>query len=225
MINIITAKTGTKYGSEYVNKLRAMVERHFHLPYRFICLTDDHKGLDSGIEFCFVNDYGLDGWWNKILLFSREFGIQGRIIWLDLDTVIVDDMTFLADYDGRLAMLKDVYWENDHWGSGIMCMQPNVYPTIWKNYVYKAQEILGQFHGDQEYISEQLERMGENPDLLQELYPGKLRSYKVECESGIPAGTAIVFFHGHPMPHEADASWIQEHWTENVDITNTAATA
>ena len=212
MINIITAKTGTKYGPEYVNKLRAMVGRHFNEPFRFICLTDDHRGLDSGIEFCFVNDYGLEGWWNKILLFSREFGLQGRIIWLDLDTVIVDDMTFLADYDGRLAMLKDVYWADDYWQSSIMCMAQGAYPKIWKNFIFKYQEITGQFSGDQEYISDQLKQMNEKPDILQDLFPGKLRSYKVECESGIPTGTGIVFFHGQPRPHEADASWIEEHW-------------
>src|SRR6185369_10690146 len=38
------------FGPETVNVLRAMVRRHYQKPHRFICVTDDSRGIDPGIE-------------------------------------------------------------------------------------------------------------------------------------------------------------------------------
>ena len=48
--NVICMKWGTKYGPEYVNTLYSMVKRHMKRPFRFVCLTDDDKGLSEGID-------------------------------------------------------------------------------------------------------------------------------------------------------------------------------
>lgn len=50
------------------------------------------------------------------------------------------------------------------------------------------------------------------PDILQDHYPGVLRSYKVECVWGIPVATSVVFFHGDPRPHEVLTGWVPEVW-------------
>jgi hypothetical protein len=42
-VNVICIKWGTKYGPDYVNRLRNMVQRHLHRPHRFVCLTE-HRG-------------------------------------------------------------------------------------------------------------------------------------------------------------------------------------
>ncbi|MFM8903690.1 MAG: glycosyltransferase, partial [Verrucomicrobiota bacterium] len=52
MATILCMKWGTKYGPEYVNRLRSMVRRHLRMPHRFVCLTDSSAGLDPDIE-CF----------------------------------------------------------------------------------------------------------------------------------------------------------------------------
>ena len=145
-------------------------------------------------------------------MFKDLTWLKGRVLWLDLDTVIVDDITFLKHYDGKLAMLRDVYNPDAHWQSSIMCLKTGEHPEIWDHFIKRPGEIMESFHGDQEWISSVLRSMDKRPEILQDLFPDKFRSYKVHCQNGIPAGTAIVFFHGRPMPHEADASWIQEHW-------------
>ena len=52
MRHIICMKWGTKYEPYYVNNLYAMARRHLSGEFRFICLTDDAKGIRSEVE-CF----------------------------------------------------------------------------------------------------------------------------------------------------------------------------
>ena len=42
-------KWGTKYGPDYVNRLYAMVRRHLSGDFKFVCLTDDSKGIRSEV--------------------------------------------------------------------------------------------------------------------------------------------------------------------------------
>ena len=47
---ILTMKWGTLYSADDVNRLFRQVRRHLIPPHRFICFTDDARGLDPGIE-------------------------------------------------------------------------------------------------------------------------------------------------------------------------------
>ena len=49
-VNVMCLKWGNKYGPEYVNRLHNMVKRNLTIPHRFVCFTDDPKGLQEGIE-------------------------------------------------------------------------------------------------------------------------------------------------------------------------------
>ena len=49
MRHIICMKWGTKYEPYYVNNLYAMARRHLTGEFRFICLTDDAKGIPSSV--------------------------------------------------------------------------------------------------------------------------------------------------------------------------------
>ena len=48
-VTIACVKWGTKYNSDYVNKLAAGVRRHLTVPYRFVCFTDDASGISADI--------------------------------------------------------------------------------------------------------------------------------------------------------------------------------
>ena len=49
-ILVVCVKYGKKYGSDYVNKLYKGVKQNLNLPHKFICFTDDSKGLDNEIK-------------------------------------------------------------------------------------------------------------------------------------------------------------------------------
>ena len=47
---VVCLKHGSKYSSEYVNKLYNMCKRHLTVPYEFVCFTDDLRGIDANIK-------------------------------------------------------------------------------------------------------------------------------------------------------------------------------
>jgi Tfp pilus assembly protein PilF len=57
--------------------------------FRFACLTDDPIGLRPEVEVLPVpvSAAGWQGWWLKACLFSDGCPINGRVLYLDLDTV------------------------------------------------------------------------------------------------------------------------------------------
>ena len=68
---VLCLKHGTKYSSDYVNKLYNMIKRNCTLDYKFACLTDDPLDLDPNIQILDLPK-GLPGWWNKPYMFSKD---------------------------------------------------------------------------------------------------------------------------------------------------------
>lgn len=102
---ILTMKWGTLYPATYVNVLYRAVGAHLPGPFRFVCLTDDPEGLLPGIEVFPVPEFGLPqirwqiGGWPKLGVFQRElYGLQGRALFIDLDMMILDDLTPFFDH-------------------------------------------------------------------------------------------------------------------------------
>jgi len=50
-------------------------------------------------------------------------------------------------------------------------------------------------HGDQGFLNSVLK-----PELWQKVLPGKVVSYKVDCQNAIPDEASVVCFHGKPRP-------------------------
>lgn len=85
------------FGADHVNILGSMLARHVHLPYRFTCITDDPAGIDPSIRVLPLWDdfRWKGGCFCRLKAFSSEMKrvIGPRICSIDLDTVIVDDIT------------------------------------------------------------------------------------------------------------------------------------
>ncbi|CAK0865317.1 unnamed protein product [Prorocentrum cordatum] len=106
---VVCVKWGRRYGAEYVNRLHAGVRRHLpaeRAEASFLCFTDDPSGLDEGIRAMPLPE-GLPLWWGKAHLFSEEAGLDGhRVLYLDLDQVIVGSLAPLVSYEGPFALLS-----------------------------------------------------------------------------------------------------------------------
>jgi hypothetical protein len=97
MKQIVCVKWGQAYGPEYVNRLYAMVARQLEPPFRFVCLTDDAKGMRREVECFELPALGCPhpqrtmGKWRKQVLWGRTLpGLEGVALFIDLDSVIVD---------------------------------------------------------------------------------------------------------------------------------------
>ena len=200
-------------GAQYVNTLFDMVERN--LPpgadFRFVCLTDDGSGLHERIETIALPP-NLTGWWGKLYLFKRGLFADGeRVIFLDLDTVIVGKLDPLLGYGGQFATLTDFFFP-ERLGPAVMLWEAGDYASsIWEEWVAEGQPRTG--HGDLWWINNLDQgRFAKRTDRLQALFPGMFCSYKRDCAPLPPKGAKVVCFHGTPRPHEAQDGWVEVCW-------------
>lgn len=112
VVTILCMKWGTLFGPEYVNRLYAGVKRHMSIPFRFVCLTDNTEGLLPGIDAKPLPDIAVKGSkdlrWRKLVVLKRDlYGMSGPAIFLDLDTVVVDDLAPLFALPGRFHICRE----------------------------------------------------------------------------------------------------------------------
>lgn len=93
--------------------MRAMLARQLHLPHRVYCFTDDTAGIDRDV-IClplpreFANTPRCR---RRMAQYSREIDstLGRRLLSIDLDVVIVDDITPLVDRAEPIVMWKVGY--------------------------------------------------------------------------------------------------------------------
>lgn len=170
-------------GTEYVAKLRAMVARHLSQPFRFECITQSDK----------------PGWWAKVDLFEPD-RFTGRVLYLDLDTVIVGPLDALAESKGILH-LADWGWTKNDYGSGVMVWDAGEHAEVWSRY---TPNVPDQFRGDQDWMT----HLGGWAALPK----GLCVSYRYVSIVAPPLGASVVCFHGSPKPHEVISGWVPGAW-------------
>lgn len=217
--HIVCVKWGDLYGPEYVNKLYRAVERNTTLDFQFTCFTDDPNDVDNEVACRDLPASRLTGWWNKMYLFSSDTRITDRILYFDLDTVIVANIDEYMTFDGEFLVLRDFYSartkpKGDRFGSGLMSWQGGTMNQIWSDFYANWEQNSKTGGGDQKYLEKVM--MGKSVAYWQDfLKQSDVVSYKVHCrEASIPPTRAsVVCFHGQPRPHMvSEENWMQKHW-------------
>lgn len=210
MLNIVcvNADNYLGHGVEYVNILADMVARNIskEITYKFICFTNSSGEYDSEIDGRPLPIDGLDGWWNKLALFKDGLFPDGdRILYLDLDTVIVSGLDEIIKYKGEFAILEDFYRPGGM-QSSVMTWKANTQGYMWDKWIENGMPKDG--GGDQKWIEKTCYRR----DILQDLFPNCFVSYKVHAKQTIPQKAKMVIFHGMPRPHEIKDGWMSHIW-------------
>lgn len=172
-------------GAEYVDKLRSMVARYLTLPHRFVCVRPEVEGLK--------------GWWNKVELF-RPGRFQGRVLYLDLDTVITGPLDALAAHPGIIHLVR-WGWAKHVYGSGCMVWDAGQHADVFTRY---SADVPKKFEGDQNWI-QSVSRWDALPFPL-------VCSAKYHCKNGPPPGAAVACFHGPKKPHNSNQQWVRDNW-------------
>lgn len=220
MINIVCLKWGNRYGPEYVNRLYAAVCRNTSLPFKFHCFTDDTSNIHSSIITHALPYKNLQGWWNKLFLFSNEINIPRgeEIFYIDLDTLITRNINTLLYHPSKsIIVLRDflsgMAKSASDMGSGLMKWRHGEYTHVWDLFIMNSNAAIKMVepHGDQQWINLCVgERL-----YWQNVAPGKVVSFKLHCLSGLPAEAAIVCYHGRPSIPES-AVLTEKIWLFNV---------
>jgi len=221
-LNFVTT-CGGPYGIEYANKSYAMLKRHLDREFDAYCITDAPEGLISEITPIQPLISGVEGWWNKLFFFSK-FMPDGYILTLDVDVVIVGDLTPVIEYALKhvveIACYSDaIHWEGSKFSSSMMLFRSGSLAHIYENFQEKYPGIKDFRGGDQVWTFPQL------TDILylDEVFPGFKRSLKFQMAqqqgaqlllpTSLPDELKLIDFHGRPKPHELK-EWavIEEHW-------------
>ena len=191
MVTVACVRVGTKYSSDSVLRLRNGVSRYLDTPHEFICLTD--SPID-GVE-CEVISGALPGWWSKLELFRLE----RPLLYFDLDTVIVGDLTRLTEWQG-FGICKDAYLPG--FNSSVMKLSGNE-GRVWEKF---RPGIMGLMRGDQDWLNLVMPDARTFP---REWFP----SFKALDDLSKPPNDAMaVLFHGFPKQSQISSGWVPEYW-------------
>ena len=127
ILTIVTVfKKNPGWEEEYVYRLKQGIERHLSIPFRFVCISDVELECDT-LPLEINNEINRWALWYKMQCWKPEFGLTGRTMFIDLDTLIIDDFSdiinqikgqqFLMSNDpwrGNISCSALMYWEGDH---------------------------------------------------------------------------------------------------------------
>lgn len=200
---------GTLYPVEYVEKLKNSVKRNLSIPHEFVCITDNE--VPEGVTKIKppLSDANK-GWWQKVGLFHSDlFPSDSRILYLDLDVVIVGSLDNIASAQEPFCMIENYGPNKAHaaHNSSVMVWTPNEKThRIYNNF---SPDIMTHLHGDQCAIWRVLR------DDIWDFSQNWIVSYKYEK---IPQwkhaddDTAIIVFHGQPKPADVIDQKIKDNW-------------
>jgi hypothetical protein len=222
--NLICVHHGSLYGPEYVLNLWRGARRNSKQGFNFYVFTDNIAQHPQNLGWHFVklptwHVSGLKPWWYKLEIFSHQYQLEGNNLYLDIDTVIVNNIDEFWNYypdefkicqDFNRAFSPAINLSN----SSVMAWNSNSMSWLYKRYTENMQHTVHKYRGDQDFIH------AETVNGQQRWWPTDwAMSWKWEIKHGgkldpaakyrdittpyiINRDTKIVVCHGKPDPHE-----------------------
>jgi len=115
VITFCAWKWGTLFSATHVNVLREALRRHVHVPHELVCVTDDPSDIIDDVRVLpMPMAYSQTPRCRRRMQgFSREFSeaVGQRVAYIDLDVVIVGDLTAIVSRRERI-----IGWKVGHAG-------------------------------------------------------------------------------------------------------------
>ncbi len=207
-----------------------MVNRHYDRPHRFLCVTNDATGIDSGLVEVIADraDFaelrsphgGLNpACYRRLLLWHPDaaqwFG--ERFVSIDLDVVLTADVAPLWDRAEDFVGWQDPFYfkRTGQMCGSMMLLRAGSRPDVWTDFDPKTSPGLAAragFRGsDQAWISYKL-RGAPTWSKADGVY-----SYRADIErtGRLPDDARIVMFHGVTDPWDERGQllpWVREHY-------------
>lgn len=145
---------GRDFTCQDVERLRFNVDRYMDRPYNFYCLTN-YEGDDlPAIRIPLKHKW--PGWWSKMEL-HRDDLPQGRTLYLDQDTYVVDSLQPVLDYKGDLVLFNNRITKQQEgmvrrYQAGIMLFTPGKNYWMYKKFEDNVANLMSRYRGDQDLI-------------------------------------------------------------------------
>lgn len=184
---------------EYIEKLYKGVKDNVSFDIDFHCITIMDISSIEGVKKIEPLKKDWSGWHIKAEIFRSDLWKNyDRILYIDLDTQIVDNIDNILKNKKNLVMLRDFYSPNV-WETGLIYFNPEEFEGIYNEYVNARPRI---YIKDADIISSFVRKKNIQPDFFQDNF--KVGSYKLNLvrDGRGPQEYQIICYHGHPRPHE-----------------------
>lgn len=197
------------YSVEYVSRLRDMVTRWCDRPFRFVCLTDKPEEVQAvGVEAVAVDKLAGFAPWTKLQLFNPDRNWSGRMLYLDLDSLIVAPLGSIIDAPAEFAITADPSnprnKARDGYGRAIV-RKFNSSVMVWDGgtqtdlFTDWTPSVAMRLSGDQDWIGER------KPDAY--AMPREWFPRVSELGGEAPKAPAKVVLVKVPKNHQASVQW------------------
>ena len=231
--NLICVKSGSLYGDDYVKNLYEGAKRNTGIDFRFHVFTDDPSigKHDSSWVIHRLPDWHLPqnkAWFYKIAVFDPSNGLDGRNLYIDLDCIILDDISgFWEHGQSAFNILQDFnrVYSPDFPGinSSIMCWTDDSMRYIYDQFLLDIPNNIRRYRGDQDFIQAVSRGHSIFPTAWArsyrwEIWRGGIKDHKpdhyaiIGDEIVIPQDCRIAVFHGRPKPHEIQHAPLRALW-------------
>lgn len=219
----------SSFTAEHVHVLQRMVARHYSLPHRFVCVTDDADGIDrSSVDVVPLWDTFADvpsphgkqypSCYRRLRAFAPEavqfFG--PRFVSLDLDMVIVGDVTALWSRHETFVAWADTEHRRRYNGSMWM-LTCGARPSVWDRFDPAVSPREARNAGcpgsDQGWISHVLGTGEATWTARDGVY--SYRNEIADNGNALPINARVIAFHGSVKPWSQQAQqcdWVREHY-------------
>ena len=225
---------GTGYDWIYVERLYNMLSRNLPNGIRFHVYTEHDRSVPAHMtKHALTNWPEISGlrraWWYKLQLFNSEHH-QGNLLYFDLDTVILRDISWIpqlpTEYLWGIRDFKHLQRPDySTLNSSVMWWNVDRMSWVWDQFnTTNVVNTTRQYPGDQDYLNAVL---GHNR--IRYLEDSQIQSWRWQCLDGgynfntrrhkipgqgtqIPGSTSVLVFHGKPKPHEINDKVVQDLW-------------
>lgn len=219
----------SKFTHEHVNTLFNMVYRHYQKPFEMVCVTDNPQYIDRRVRIIPMWDDhanvpsphgGLNpSCYRRLKIYSREAKelIGERFVSIDLDVVLVDDVTPVWDRPEDFMIWGETLRRTPYNGS-MQMMTAGARSQVWDRFDPATSPQLARKAGmdgsDQGWISFVL-----GPNEKRWNQADGVHSFRLHVKPNagkLPKGARIVFFEGQIDPWTNTANklcpWIKDHY-------------
>ena len=208
-------RSGGTYGEGHVNGIYNACKKFISSDFEFYCFTD-YTGDFSINE---INKVPLihnwPGYWSKMELFRPDVFPNDDVFYLDLDTLITNDITEIATFKTEFFGMRDFNMLNEL-SSGVLKFESKASHYIYQTFLNNPTFWMKCRGGDQEAIRKILKK---TPDFMQDIFPRRMAEFKNHCWNpnrrsvSIPSNYWIVCFHSSPkMDDIQNDPVIRKYW-------------
>ena len=234
MIDCACVIHSTGYDWRYVENLYSMLTRALPGGIRFHVYTEHDISVPPHMIKHILTEWpGIAGpkksWWYKMQMFNPGHH-AGNLLYLDLDTVVVRDLSWVTTHDTSYFWgIRDFrYLQNPHhsvFNSSFMWWNVSNFSRIWDQFSQgDIAQLTKNNQGDQDYITKSI-----NVNQRRFFEDRLFQSFRWQCLDGgynfqrrqprapgtgvtIAPDTAVVVFHGQPKPHQISDPAIAQLW-------------